>query len=459
MANPAQACQCLPHQNLCCCGTLNGISVAQPLCQTLPDGSVVNNPAYVASLNRSYWTYKFITDCAQATRGISGIGIPICAEINPGNITVEEQVDGCGPFSPAAFELIKTDPNFGTAPNGTVFLKIESSGRYDKGVCVVYRIGIIGNYPEAAQPISVKAATAVYKFGCSGCYVVPGCVPDGRLLVSKSCLVSIVSNQAALQYSVHVDNVGEGALSQVFYEDTIVLPPQLSAGAVTVSPPLDVDASVPGRIVISGQLGAIEAGGRVTVTYSIPITGISAPGAYSIANLARAYASGTESTAACVAGLEAVRLRAVKCCQTDGSTGSFVFTLGGVGNSPDVVVDVYDRLRIPAGVTLRFPSFVGCEAYYAGTSTPVPAGADLAGPLDLDVICRNVLVPLGGSFMKTLSYTLVSSSAVGAAAVTNAVTAVTPLNLGSIVYQGTDGLPASAAIDVRLSQDCATPCL
>jgi hypothetical protein len=44
MALPAQPCNGSPYLNICCCGMQTGITVVQPECQTLPDGSVVNNP-------------------------------------------------------------------------------------------------------------------------------------------------------------------------------------------------------------------------------------------------------------------------------------------------------------------------------------------------------------------------------------------------------------------------------
>ena len=145
-----------------------------------------------------FWTYKFLTDCNSSTRAISNFGIPICSRINAANITVEEKIDGCGIYSIVPFELITNDPNFGPAPIGFQYLKVNTSGRFDKGLSVEYRISIIGNYNEAVQPIKVKAATVVYTFGCGGCFIVPSCNADGKLLVSKDCSTVIDNNQATL---------------------------------------------------------------------------------------------------------------------------------------------------------------------------------------------------------------------------------------------------------------------
>ncbi|WP_277668564.1 hypothetical protein [Caproiciproducens galactitolivorans] len=459
MALPAQPCNCSPYSNICCCGTQTGITVVQPKCQTLPDGSVVNNPAFVLALNASFWTYKFSIDCNSATRGISAIGIPICLEINAINITVEEKIDGCGDFNTVPFELIQNDPNFGSAPTGFQFLKIETGGRYDKGLCVEYRIRIIGDYPEAVQPISVKAATVVYKFACTGCFIVPGCVPKGQLLVSKECGTIISNNQASFEYEVHVDNVGKGVLSLVEFEDVITIPSQLSIGSITVSPSsLNVDTSTTGQVKIFGNIGTIEPGGRVVITYSIPVVAISSPGGYLISNTARAAAEGTKSADLCGTTLNVVKLSADKCCSVNGSMGIFKMTISSVGNSPNVVIDIFDRMQIPFGVTVNFSSFNGCEAYFADTLTPIPLNTNIEGPVGIDIICRNATVPSNGSFEKTISYSLVSSS-VTKASVVNTITNVSPKDIENLVYEGTENIPAAANIEVELLQTCRTPCM
>lgn len=460
MAIPAQPCDCSPYSNICCCGTQNGITVVQPQCQTLPDGSIVTNPAYVLSLNTSFWTYKFLTDCNSLTRAISNFGIPICSEINAANIVVEEKIDGCGRFVIVPFELLTNDPNFGPAPSGFQYLKVNTNGRFDKGLSVEYRISIIGDYVEVVQPIKVKAATVVYTFGCNDCFVVPGCNQGGKLLVTKNCSTVINNNQATLQYTVFVDNIGTASVDLVQFEDIIVIPSQLTIGTITVTPStLTVDTTIPGQVRISGDLGTIAPGGRVTITYSIPIVNVSSPGSYSIVNMARAVSSFTESSSACGTTLNVLRLRANKCCSTDGDIGTFEMTITSVGNSPQVTVDISGRMRIPAGVTVVFSSFNGCEAYYSNTQTPIPLNVNLQGPILIDLICRNNLVPSGGSLIKSISYKLIASSIVGVTAVTNSIISVTPQNLQNTIYEGTDNLPAVASIDVKLSQDCTTPCL
>lgn len=458
MAIPAQPCECVPYSNICCC-TQNGITVVQPQCQNLPDGSVVNNPAFVLSLNRSFWTYKFLTDCTTTTRAISNFGIPICEEINAANITVEEKIDGCGQYVSVPFELIANDPNYGPAPDGFQFLKINTNSRFDKGLSVEYRISIEGNYPEEIEPIKVKTATVVYTFGCNGCFIVPGCNEAGELLVSKNCGYTITDNQAVLNYTVNVDNIGGSPLDLVQFQDVVSIPTNLTIGTVTVSPStLAVDTTTPGQVKISGNLGTILPGGRVTVTYSIPIISVSGPERYTISNVASAAALGTTSFSSSQTTLDVVQLRASKCCSTDGSTATFNLTVSSVGASPDVTVDIFDFLQIPSGVIIRIHTLNGCEGYFAGTLNPIPLNTNLTGPLAFDILCRNTLIPSGGSYIKAFSYELVSSSAVGVSTVTNSITQVTPANLNNIIYLGTQNLPATASIEVALVQSCNTPC-
>jgi hypothetical protein len=254
--------------------------------------------------------------------------------------------------------------------------------------------------------------------------------------------------------------VGSATLDPVSFEDIILIPRQLTIGTVTVSPSgLTVDTGTPGQVKISGSLGAIEPGGRVTVTYSFPITGIARPGAYTISNTASAVAAGTESSDSSTATLNVVRLRADKCCSVNAASGTFRLTIASVGDSPAVAVDAADRMVIPAGVTVFFRSFGGCEAFFAGTTEPVNLFTDISGPAAIDIICKNQVVPAGESISKVIEYTLVSSSVVGTETIVNTLTGVSPVNLSGIVYEGTDNLPAEAAIAVVLSQSCIDPCL
>lgn len=459
MANPIQPCTCSPYQNICCCGPQNGISVTQPKCQTLPDGSIVNNPAYSLDLNLSFWTYKFITDCGgPATKAISNFGIPVCQLISADHITVYEKIDGCGEFVSVPFELKTTDPNLGTPPAGYKWLKVETNGRYGIGVSVEYRIAISGDFPVDTQPIKVKAGTPVLTFDC-GCFLVPKCNPEGKLSITKECSHTIINNQATLQYSLSVSNTGSGSLAEVLFKDVIIIPTQLSLGPVSVTPAtLSVSTATPGQIIITGNIGPIDPGNTVAISYKIPIAAVTEPGKYVISNTANVSGLNTQASASCITNLNVVRLSANKCCTIDGDGASYTLTLTSVGNSPDIVVDLYDRMTVPSGITVKFLNLSGCEGYYAGTSTPVPTNTPIPGPAAFDFICRNALVPAGGSYTKIGSYVLLSSSVVGTSTIGNSIINVVPVDETAQIFLGTANLPATALIDVVLSQVCNNPC-
>lgn len=461
MANIAQPCDCVVYTNICCCEPINGITVVQPSCQTLPDGSIVNNPAYVPNLTRSFWSYKFITDCSSDTGAISNFVIPICELILAENIIVSEKIDGCGNFEPIEFTLTQNDPNFGIPPEGYQFLKIEVDDRYEKGVSVEYRLEIVGDFPIGREAISVKTATEIYNFFCDEeCYLVPRCNPQGRLAVTKVCNYTIENNQAVLHYTVHVDNIGNGALTDVQFRDNIFISPLLGVGTIVVTPStLLVNTSTPGTINISGNLGTLNPGDQIAINYTIPIVSISEPGQYTINNTAIASATNTTDTDSCNLTLNAVSLAANKCCSIENGTGVFTLTINSVGHSPDILVDIFDHMEVPSGITVKFLGLSGCEGYFAGTTNPIPLNTNISGPISLEFICRNALVPAGGSYIKVGRYQLVSSSVVGISTISNSITNVVPVTPSSQVFLGVSGLPATANINVQLTQICQNPCL
>lgn len=459
MAESASPCQCTPYQNICCCGATDGITVTQPTCQTLPDGSIVNNPAFVASLGKSFWTYKFFTDCTQSTRAISNFGIPVCGVISNEHIIVSEKIDGCGSFVNVPFTLTADDPNLGPAPTGFEWIKVETSGRYDKGVSVEYRLEILGDYPIAIEPIKVKAATNIITFDC-GCFQVPLCPPQGQLQVTKTCGETIINNQATLNYIVEVANVGDGQLTNVQYLDTIVIPTRLTLGNITVTPStLTIDTTTPGFVKISGNLGTITNGGSVPITYSIPIAAVTEPDKYLITNTANAAANGTQSSATCTANLDVVKITAAKCCTgTVGNKVIFTLTIGSVSASPSVTVNILDHLTIPAGVTVEFADFAGCSAVYNGTGIPVPTNTPISGPVDINIRCENAVVPSGGVYVKVGTLFVLSSSVVGSASIVNTITNVVPVDPSAQVFLGVSPIPVAAQVDVNLAVVCQNPC-
>ncbi|MBL4933480.1 hypothetical protein [Clostridium paridis] len=459
MADTARPCSLIPYTVGCCCGPQNGISAIQPDCQELPNGEVVNNPAYVEDLNSSFWSYKFLTDCAGTTRAISNFVIPICQSIHSSNIIVEEKLDGTGSFTQVPFTLSTTDPNFGAAPSGFQWLKVEVSGRYDKGISVEYRLTLVGNYPEAIQPIKVKAATSVITFNCD-CFLVPECNPEGKLAVNKESSVTIVNNKATLNYSVRVSNIGNAALNNVQFLDTIFIPSQLTIGTITVNPnTLVVDRSTVGQVKISGNLGTINPGAFVDVTYTIPINNFSQPGIYTINNTALATALNTSSSDSTELTINVAEVSTIKCCiVSDRNHVDFRILLLAVPPSPSVLVDFKDGLFIPAGITVQFTDFSGCNASFVPSGNPVPLDTNITGPANILVTCTELNVPSDGAVARHVRMRIISDSVVGTSTISNSITDVTPTNPGAQIFLGAGTLPATAEVQVNLSLDCLNPC-
>lgn len=459
-ADPVQTCHCSPYAHICCCGPLNGITLIQPACQNLPDGSVVNNPTYVPGITASFWTYKFITDCSKTTRAISNFGIPICETIAAANVTVFEKVDGCGHFVSVPFILIRDDPNLGLAPTGFQWLKVETGGRYDKGVCSEYRIQLTGDYATDIQPIKVKAANNIITFDC-GCFLVPKCNSQGKLAIAKSCAHPIVNNQVTYTGQVNIINIGNASLDNVQFLDVIFIASTLGLGPLIVNPStLTVDKSVPGQIKISGSLGAINPGATITVTYSFPITSIPATGKYITNNTATATATGTQAAANCSTNLDVVQVSTTKCCSIKNTnSGSFTFTIASVGDSPSTAVNVRDYIIIPAGITLQFTGLGGCTATFTSGGGTVPLNTNIAGPVDITIACDNLSIPAGGAVARTVNFRIESSTVWGMAAVHNSLGSIVLSNPDTQVFLGAGQLPAEAEIDVRLNLICRQICI
>lgn len=69
------------------------------------------------------------------------------------------------------------------------------------------------------------------------------------------------------------------------YKDTINVPSNLVLGTITVNiPTLSVDDSNPNLIIISGNIGTINAGQQKEVIYSFPVIEIKSPDKYVLFN-------------------------------------------------------------------------------------------------------------------------------------------------------------------------------
>lgn len=449
MADHISSCQLTSHQNICCCGPIFGICVVQPLYQTLHDGKVVNNPAYVTNLGKSFWTYKFIIDCDKTTRAINKLGIPICSIIKPEQLIVYEKIDSCGDFTSVPFTLTPCN-----SASSFQWVNVVTMGRYDKGASVEYRLEILGDYPSSTQPIIVKTHSTVIPFDC-GCFLVPSCPKQGKLQITKSCDSIIKNNKPILNYFVHINNFGKAPLTNVQYQDHVVLPVEFPLGQIIVTPhTLHVNTSTPGIVSISGNLGTINSGGSTLIKYTIPIVSISDPGTFIITNTAIASAKDTYSSSTCSSNLEVVGLNASNCCSVTKNNIAFRITLTSRDGSPDTRVDIIDQLFIPAGLTVIFNNFGGCISSTDGIGNPVPPNTNITGPITVTLRWDGIRILQEGSAHKKISLTLISCTNFSTETIRNTLQKVSlsdPLHqlfLGSVPY------PLEADISINLSVQC-----
>lgn len=447
MAQPCQPCQCIPYKSIRSCGPSKGISIIQPACQTLPGGSVVNNPCFhTMSVQKSYWTYKFFTDCSTTTLAISNFCIPICESINQSHIIVSENIDGCGNYKPVNFELIKGDPKFGNAPKGFQWLKVETGKRYEKGVSVAYRLEITGDFSAEVQPIKVKAGNTMYTFDC-GCFLVPACPNEDKLLVVNNCDYAVRNNKVSLDYDIEVVNVGTAPLNNVKFFDKIFYPSILTLGPLTVIPPtLRVNASVPGEVINSGNLGTINPGQVIPIKYTVPVAKIPFQGTFPFSNTAAATSSNTSAEDKGNYLLEVVKLNAATRCTIKGKQVIFTIKLANANKSPETKVSIVDQLTIPEGLTVQFNNFDGCKATFDGTGTPVPSNKNVPGKVKINIECNNITVPQNGAVQKNVVMTIISTILGSRKSVSNTLQTVSPANPGQVFFETTKEPDTAKAI-------------
>ena len=247
-------------------------------------------------------------------------------------------------------------------------------------------------------------------------------------------------------------------MDNVQFTDVITIPTNIRVGTVTVTPATLTVSTLPEQIAISGNLGTIEAGGSVQIKYSIQVLGVTAPGHYTISNIAAVSASGTQDSANCSTKLNVVQLITNKCCVIEANRASYRLTISSVDASPNTSIDIVDSLFIPVGVTVSFTSFGDCRATFANTEDHVPLNVDITGPRRILITCDNVFVPQSGSVHKEISFSLISSSFVGVSLIENQVVSVLPTVPENQLFLGAGTLPVKADILVELSIICANPC-
>lgn len=456
MADSSQPYNKIPYKNIYSCKYSNGISIIQPEYQVLPDGSTVNNPAYVSSLASSFWTYKFIIDCDMQMDGsIKSIGIPICHLIKSENIKVYEWLDCNTVFNPVPFTLIKNDPSFYYAPKGFKWLKIENLKRYYRGVCVEYILEIFGNYVSSRQSLKIKTTYNIIKF-TEDSILVPTCNSKGNLTVKKSCFTSIINNKAILKYKVNILNTGNTALNNVIYNDKIYIPTSFILGKIHINTSnLSIDRNIPGQILINGRFDIIKPGQMLTVIYSIPVENITKPKKYKIGSNVVVSAMYTSAHSVCSSNIDVVKLSSENHCSIiNQNKVSFILTIWNTRYSPDTEVTIINYLFIPSGITLQFNNFGMYTATFGNKYDIVPINTNITGPQNIILTCRNLKILQDGCTYKAITFKVISSTIAGKITITNTLKSITLANPNSQVLIDIKNLSSTSNIDILPSVKC-----
>ncbi|KPU43399.1 hypothetical protein OXPF_28400 [Oxobacter pfennigii] len=445
------------NENISFCPSQYGISAILPKFQTLSDGSAANNPCFDPDSGFSTWTYKFFIDYynGESAGTISSFLLPICKDIRDINITAEERIDGWGQFNNVDFTLSTADDDFGHAPTGFQWLRIDNTPqRYKRGVSVEYRIGILGNYPAASQPLRVMTGENSIVFGnlTETAFLVPGYAEPGKLEVNKLCSLIISNNLATLHYEVTVKNIGGQTLNNVKYNDVISFnSDDLSLGTPVVvpSPPLSAIAGPGGVINISGIITSINPDGAIfSAAYDIPVSSIKLPGKLAISDIVTASAKDTSDSKSNVIHIEAVKVAGSRSYDNIINGNEITFTIGisSVGASPETFVSISDRLIIPQGVTVQFTDFGGWKAVFQD-GRPVAVNTDVTNAV-INISGTNIKLPSGGGVQKLIRLLIMSTSAFkSSVTITNSIQQVTGLN-SSQVFMPPEGIPSSSSIDI-----------
>lgn len=449
-------CECIPSANIAC-QNQESISVAQSQCQILPDNTTMENPFYDSTLNITYWSYKLVIGCPQSPIvEPTIIYIPIYENISTEMLSVSEFILSCGRFEEVSFDFDTTI----TPPAGFKYVRIPVNDRYTTGTSATYRLAVLGNYPQAIQSILVQTNGAdLLTFDAD--YQVPGEPANARLSVTKTAEVSIVDNQATINYTATVTNTGNVNLADVSYLDTINYDNEnVSIGTITVDPStINVDTSTPGTIVLSGDLGNLNMGESAVITYSVPLTGYNRPGNFVFASSTTARSGDVTNTTNTEINVEVVQFSTNAVCNVSSSnTGEFIIGISSVPSSPDSNIFITDTITVPTGVTVQFISFGSCTAVFADTGEPVLLNTDVTDRQIVITCTANI--PPSGTMNYTFSLRAISTTTIQQTPgeIVNIITDVTLQDPSMQVLLGVSPLPNTVSMEAGGEAVCSNVC-
>lgn len=394
----ADTCVCPNSVNISCRGGF-GIGVYQPECQIIPNGDRVGNPYYDTDTDTSYYTYGVLLNCGTFSGvpvgDLEEFFVPVCQNIPLESVVAVDQIlDSCPSFTPVLYDFVNSGGQ--PPPTGYQFLRIRVDDELQEGGCGQYRIALSGRYdPDVTTDniiFTVVTSDRLSNFGAGAQFLLASCPPLPRLTVNKSCETVIANNRATLNYSVIVSNTGDADLTNVAYDDIINFDgSNITLGNIVVTPDtISVDTSVSGVIMFSGNLGDINIGQSVNISYTIALQAFAAPNTYTFNNLAIASSSTAEGSSECITDVEVVAITTNNCCNIDGNMANFIVSLTNQTNSPNTEIVVENLLTVPRGLTVNFTSFGNCQAFFDGTTNEVPLNEAVTNSI-IRVICTTDL--------------------------------------------------------------------
>lgn len=453
--------------NLCNCPpavnvnnkTGTGFALAQPQCQSIPDGRRAPNPFFVVEENRTYYTYELINGCNDSLGDIMYLFISIYENIPLADITsVEQRLDGCDEFTPIAFDFENTSGE--VPPTGYRFLRVLINGQLGRGACGLYRIGVAGNYQTTNIPpfeLGYVIQSPQFEVGLqAGSGLFLGVPSATRLNVVKTCEVAMTEGQGALFYTVTIGNPNDIPVDNIFYSDTVSYSMDLIIGNVTVEPAtIVVDTSMVGIIRLNGNIGSLEPGESFEITYQIEINGAMAIGQYTISNLATTQSGFITGMDQCSLTLDGVSLTPVNRCNVR-VDGLLFFNMGLANNegSPEVSALFASTFMIPQGAEVFFVDFDGCTATFIDTGQEVPIEAGLRGPRLIRIEC-SVTLPPNITLLKSISYaTQPNPFSTQILQVTNTLNEVTLLDGDNQILVEVEPLPLESRLNLNGILQC-----
>lgn len=385
-------CSCIPTSNVVC-QQQSDLVLSMPSCQVINGQGVKGNPYYDEEVQRSYWTYKIMTLCNLFPNQVEDIYIPIYENIEMNMLTVYEIIPACNGRSELAYDF--TNPIGIMPPVGFKYVHIETEQGYRTGACILYQLAIIGENIPSSQSLYVNTDNGLFSFDAG--FPVPGQLAAPMLSLAKEAVLTIEGSSGFIDYTVTVTNTGNQAFNQVLLQDNIDYPGNMvMIGPITAQPSsIQVDTSVNGMMRLSGNLGVINMGQTVLVTYRVPLNGFSGPGTYNFNSRTMVMNEEIQAGTETVMQVPVVELiNTMNSAVTGVNTINMILDISNVGNSPQTSIIATAVLVIPSTLTMRLMNLSGCQATIGETTEPALANTDYSG-INIRFICP-MTVPLNG---------------------------------------------------------------